>query len=326
MLLHSLASSVICSFTFSSPHTALPTFVLSCVVGTAAVAIGTVGALGNTTTRWWIIATDGTVVRERPWGKVLCNRGRGVLLRCDTEKDGWLRIEQDFTEEGPLETAPDDDDSMVMEGWVLIDGRDLGLPRQLQKWKDEKVPPAADEKRDPAELAERRRLKHAAHKAKGEDFTLRHVLSEAKVSDEVISTLQDAGIDDLEELIMLISRGDHHDELKRCGISKLGVRAKLATIVQPYWKALALKEQGNQKYKDSRFEDAATLYTKAIQMIPCLSTDLALNCFSNRAACFQQMREPDLAKRDVMHVLTFDPTNAKALARNEVYNQQLKGM
>ena len=106
MLLHSLASSVLFSFTFSSPHTAaLPTFVLSCVVGSAAVGIGTVGALGNTTTRWWVIATDGTAVRERPWGKVLCNRGRGVLLRCDTEKDGWLRIEQDFTEEGPLETG-----------------------------------------------------------------------------------------------------------------------------------------------------------------------------------------------------------------------------
>ena len=55
------------------------------------------------------------------------------------------------------------------------------------------------------------------------------------------------------------------------------------------------------------------------------STDLALNCFSNRAACFQQMREPKLALTDVQHVLTFDPTNAKALARKQVYEQQLAG-
>ena len=291
-----------------------------------AVSIGNVGAMGGQTTRWWVVATDGTVVRERPWGKVLCQRRRGMLLRCDQEKDGWLRIEADFTEDGPLEMVPEDEDTMVMEGWVLIDGRDLGLPRQLQQRASEKVPPDADAKKDPVELAERRRVKHAAHKAKGEDYTLRHLLTEAKVSEEVIKCLFEAGIDDLEELITVVSRGDHHEELRKCGIDKLGARAKLATLVQPYWKVLALKDQGNKKYKDSRFEDAATLYTTAIQMIPCQSTDLSLNCYSNRAACFQQMREPDLAKKDVMHVLTFDPTNAKALARKQVYDQQLKDM
>ena len=246
-----------------------------------------------------------------------------MLMRCDTEKDGWVRLEMDFTEEGLLETVPEEEDAMVLEGWVLMDGRDLGLPRQTIKHGGEKVPPPAEAKKAAVDLAERRRLKHAAHKLKGEDYTLATVLAEAKVSDEVTSSLLDAGVDDFEELITVVSRADHHEELRRCGISKLGARAKLATLVQPYWKALALKDQGNAKYKESRFEDAANLYTKAIQMIPCASTDLALNCYSNRAACFQQMREPDLAKKDVEHVLRFDPSNEKALARKKVYEQAL---
>ena len=291
------------------------------------VTIGSVGALGNQTKRFWVVSDEGTVVRERPWGKVLCTRTRGMLLRCDMERDGWARLEADFTEEeGILERVPEDEDAMILEGWVLIDGRDLGLPRQLQKYNKEKVPPPGDPKKSAVDMAERRRVKHAAHKLKLEDFSLATILTEAKVSEEVLQSLLEAGVDDFEELITVVSRADHHEELKRCGIGKLGARAKLATLVQPYWKALSLKDQGNAKYKDSRFEDAATLYTKAIQMIPCQSTDLALNCYSNRAACFQQMREPDLAKKDVEHVLRFDPSNEKALARKKVYDSQLAGM
>ena len=36
-----------------------------------------------------------------------------------------------------------------------------------------------------------------------------------------------------------------------------------------------------------------------------------------------QMREPSLALKDVQHVLRFDPTNEKALARKAVYEKQL---
>lgn len=133
------------------------------------------------------------------------------------------------------------------------------------------------------------------------------------------------------------------------------------------WKALTLKEQGNARYKDSRFEEAVALYSAAISAMPCAAVDLALNCYSNRAACHQQMREfevrgkahgylhscpvghernppwhatrtrasasPDLlrdktvwqlALADVMHVLEFDPDNAKALARKQVYEQALR--
>ena len=86
-------------------------------------------------------AKEGTPVRERPWGKVLCVKRRGGLLRCDTVSNGWGRLESDFDEDGPL---PEDaeEDSPVLEGWVLLDGRDLGLPRQTQLRAGEAEPPA----------------------------------------------------------------------------------------------------------------------------------------------------------------------------------------
>ena len=171
----------------------------------------------------------------------------------------------------------------------------------------------------------RRTIKGKAHAAKEEDRSLTAILAEAKVSDDVAAALSNAGVDEFEELVTIVSRADHHEELRKLGIGKLGARAKLATLVQPYWKALAYKEQGNAMYKESRFEDAANLYTRAIKEIPINSTDLALNCHSNRAACFQQMREPKLALADVKHVLVFDPTNEKALKRKTVYEAQVKG-
>lgn len=325
---------------------------------TPAVVIGGVSAQGGQTQRYWVLAAEGTVVRERPWGRVLTTKRRGFLLRLDAVRDGWGRLEADFTEDGQVESAEAlEEDTLLLEGWVLLDGRDLGLPRQCQKFVREKVPPAEEARRNLDELAARRAAKHACHAVRGEDFTLAHLLREAKVSDEVIAQLASAGVDDLDELIAIVSRGDHHEELRRCGISKLGARAKLATLVQPYWKALSIKEQGNAqyegprfepstafrdlprtfrgpptdlprpscRYKDSRFEDAAALYSRAIEELPCSSTDLALNCYANRAACFQQMREPRLALTDVQHVLRFDPTNAKALARRTVYENQVAG-
>ena len=291
-----------------------------------AVTIGGFGAKGGQTQRFWVVAAEGTPVRERPWGRVLCTKRRGVLLRCDAEREGWVRVEADFTEEGALEQYEEGcEEAQILEGWCLVDGRDLGLPRQLQKYAAEKVPPAEEPRKTTEELCRRRVTKQAAHEAKGDEgkYSLAAILGEAKVSADVAQALASAKITDFEELITIISRGDHHEELRKLGVGKLGARAKLATLVQPYWKALSLKEQGNASYKDSRFEDAANLYTRAIKEMPMSSCDLALNCYSNRAACFQQMREPKLALADVNHVLVYDPTNAKALARKQVYEQQV---
>ena len=59
--------------------------------------------------------------------------------------------------------------------------------------------------------------------------------------------------------------------------------------------------------------------------MPCKSIDLALNCFNNRAACYQQMREPERALADARAVLRYDPHNAKALARKQVMERAVQG-
>ena len=305
---------------------------------TSSVSIGSTGAQGGQTSRYWVAAAEGVPVRERPWGRVLCTKSRGQLLRCDCERDGWVRLEADFSEEGPLDHVDGEGEeasnlleglTSLLEGWVLIDGRDLGLPRQLVRREKEKVPPPEEPRLSEAEVAERRRVKRESYakRGEGERYSLSAMFVEAKVSDDVAAQLSAAGVTDFEQLITIISRGDHHEELRRCGVTKLGARAKLATMVQPYWKALALKEQGNAMYKSSRFEDAAALYGRAIEEIANTfpAADLLLNCHSNRAACLQQMREPALALADVDHVLTYDPANAKALARKNVYELAVAG-
>ena len=56
----------------------------------------------------------------------------------------------------------------------------------------------------------------------------------------------------------------------------------------------------------------------------CTSTDLALTLYNNRAACRQQMREPEAALADAAAVLAVEPANAKALARKAVCEQAIK--
>jgi hypothetical protein len=184
--------------------------------------IGSISAQGSKTARYWAMPKEGIPVRERPWGRVLCTKRRGALLRVDKLTDGWARLEQDFDEEGPLlELGSRDDEAPVLEGWVLLDGRELGLPRQCQLRAGEAEPPAEEPRPSEDELAARRNAKLKGHEARGEDYGLRAVCSEAKVSDEVVETLEAAGVTHLDELVRLISRGDHHEELRRCGVAKI---------------------------------------------------------------------------------------------------------
>ena len=69
------------------------------------------------------MASDGLPhqVRERPWGRVLCLKSRGYLLRLDTLKEGWARLEADFTEEGQIDHVDAvEDDTPMLEGWVRL--------------------------------------------------------------------------------------------------------------------------------------------------------------------------------------------------------------
>ena len=104
-------------------------------------------------------------------------------------------------------------------------------------------------------------------------------------------------------------------------MAKLGQRQKLAAIVKPYVAALREKEKGNALYRESRYEEAAAAYTAAIEAAPCPCTEAALASYNNRAACYQQMREPERGLADVRHVLAYEPDNAKALARRQVFEK-----
>ena len=47
--------------------------------------------------------------------------------------------------------------------------------------------------------------------------------------------------------------------------------------------------------------------------------------FTARGVNRQQMREPEAALADTLHVLRYDPANPKAVARRRVYEQALQG-
>jgi stress-induced-phosphoprotein 1 len=76
-----------------------------------------------------------------------------------------------------------------------------------------------------------------------------------------------------------------------------------------------LKEKGNDAFKSAAFEKAIELYTEAIEASPKKDTPLALSCYNNRAACYQQLSNFSGVIRDCTHVLELDPQNQKALLR-----------
>lgn len=291
------------------------------------------------TSRYWVVCAV-CVVRERPWGRIVSRKARGVLVRCDGKRDGWVRLEEDFLDGdqgsgvasfGFRVDTDDDELEEVLEGWILIDGSDVGLHKQLVPYAGEEAAPQIESagNSESARAAARRdamAARREAEKTAGEDWSVDALLHEAGLPGDLAEGLAaKGGVHRLHDLIRTVSKGDYHEELKACGVGKLGQRQKLATIVQPYWHALALKDQGNASYKKQEFEAAIDAYTVALEAMPCKSVDIALRCYNNRAACYQQMREPEKALADVRCVLKYDATDAKALARQQVNQRAVEG-
>ena len=292
------------------------------------------------TFRMWVVVKEGVVVRERPWGRMVARKGHGALLRCDALKDGWVRLEEDFVDQIDADMASRvtvsslgfaldsdcEDEMQLVEGWVLVDGRDVGLQQQLVAYGGEgEAPPTPRLSKEEERAIEKRNLaRREVARAMGGGYTgpIANSLNGC-VPPEVVSKLQAAGVNSLADLIQTLSHGDAHTELRRLGVVKLGQRQKLTSVVQPYWLALSAKERGNDLYRQSRFEEAIFAYTEAIENMACHGSDIAINCFSNRAACHQQLRDNAAALRDVICVLDHDPLNAKALARRQVNEQAL---
>ena len=76
-----------------------------------------------------------------------------------------------------------------------------------------------------------------------------------------------------------------------------------------------LKEEGNDLFKKAAFDDAITKYTAALDATADKSTAVAIACYNNRAACYQQQSNYSAVIGDCTMVLEVDEKNQKALLR-----------
>jgi len=76
-----------------------------------------------------------------------------------------------------------------------------------------------------------------------------------------------------------------------------------------------IKEQGDQFFKEAAFEKAIVSYTKCLDQISDKSSELAIKCYNNRAACYKQLSNFDGTIADSTAVLEYKPDDVKALMR-----------
>lgn len=76
-----------------------------------------------------------------------------------------------------------------------------------------------------------------------------------------------------------------------------------------------IKEQGDKEFKEAKFEQAIKTYTRCLDQLSDKSNELALKCYSNRAACHKQLSNFDATIEDSTAVLEHKPDDVKALVR-----------
>mmetsp|Transcript_36730 Transcript_36730/g.75303 ORF Transcript_36730/g.75303 Transcript_36730/m.75303 type:complete len:320 (-) Transcript_36730:150-1109(-) len=76
-----------------------------------------------------------------------------------------------------------------------------------------------------------------------------------------------------------------------------------------------IKEEGDTHFKDAKFEAAIKAYTKCLDAISDKSSELAIKCYNNRAACHKQLSNFDDTIGDSTAVLEYKPDDVKALMR-----------
>lgn len=80
--------------------------------------------------------------------------------------------------------------------------------------------------------------------------------------------------------------------------------------------AEAHKDTGNTLFREHRFADARSAYTKALQVLPVgAAEELRAVCLGNRAACAQQLHEWDAVISDATQALALKPDNIKVRLR-----------
>ena len=76
-----------------------------------------------------------------------------------------------------------------------------------------------------------------------------------------------------------------------------------------------LKEEGDSLFKEAKFENAIKAYTRCLDSISDKSSELALKCYGNRAACYKQLSNFDGVIEDSTNVLEHKPDDIKSLVR-----------
>ena len=310
--------------------------------------------------QYWVVARYGVALRDKPWGNVLTKRDHGELLRGDLLQDGWLRLEEDFVKAsdggvrgkgGPLPDSVGEDEmgttvlaedvqnnvgGALLRGWVLVDGRDLGLSgaqcQARSEFGERAVPKPsvtqagggkvyiswelADEVAENlAGKFHRRRLQ--AESDRGEDWSVAGACERAGVGEETADVLSRCGVANLHDLITAVAKADIHEALKAVGVSRLGARTKLVRMLTPYLEAQIHKEKANALYKKGEYRRAVDTYTESLRAMTCHSATIALHTYNNRAAAHQMLGDFTEALADSLFVLRYDAANAKALARAE---------
>jgi stress-induced-phosphoprotein 1 len=79
--------------------------------------------------------------------------------------------------------------------------------------------------------------------------------------------------------------------------------------------ASALKAEGNDNFKNGKYDEAISCYTAALSANPPPSTEEMSVLYSNRAACYSQFQNWHAMEADCTRCLEIDPKNAKALIR-----------
>uniref|UniRef100_A0A7S3GT25 Uncharacterized protein n=1 Tax=Spumella elongata TaxID=89044 RepID=A0A7S3GT25_9STRA len=76
-----------------------------------------------------------------------------------------------------------------------------------------------------------------------------------------------------------------------------------------------IKEEGDTCFKNANFEGAIKAYTKCLDSMSDKSSELALKCYNNRAACHKQLSNFEGTISDSTAVLEYKPDDVKALVR-----------
>jgi len=133
-------------------------------------------------------------------------------------------------------------------------------------------------------------------------------------AEDVLKTTEDSSQDTLEATQSEISPLDEYaiDEVHLKELEELMSEDQRQ---EHHRQSLELKKEGNSHFVESRWEEAAKCYTKALLECPPSFAATRAIFYSNRAACFIKMDQSEQAIADCSKAIDLDPNYAKAYFR-----------